>query len=139
MTNELSSLARNAMARATSSGEACRPSGMKPLNTASACSRGTPVAAISMRCWNSLSTGPGWMVFTRMPRGAASLASVRMRPTSACLAVAYAQIPGSEVRPTTLEVMITLAPADRYGSACLHTRNDPRTCTASTWSKTSSG
>jgi hypothetical protein len=88
VTNELWSLARNTMARATSSGLACLASGIAALKIVSARSRPPPVAATSMRCWNSLSTGPGWMVFTRMPRGATSLASVRISPTSACLAVA---------------------------------------------------
>jgi hypothetical protein len=85
---ELSSLARNSMVRATSSGRACLASGIAALKIASARSRSAPVAETSMRCWNSLSTGPGWMVFTRMPRGASSLASVRISPTRACLAVA---------------------------------------------------
>ena len=88
VTNELSSLARNSMARATSARAACRASGMSWSNTAAACPCDAPVAATSMRCWNSLSTGPGWIVLTRMPRGAVSLASVRISPTSACLAVA---------------------------------------------------
>ena len=69
VTNELSSLAKNSMARATSSGVACRASGMSCSKSAAARSRSAPVAATSMRCWNSLSTGPGWMVFTRMPHG----------------------------------------------------------------------
>jgi hypothetical protein len=89
VTNELSSLARNSMARATSAGAACRASGMSCSNAAAAWSKlAAPVAATSMRCWNSLSTGPGWIVLTRIPRGAVSLASVRISPTSACLAVA---------------------------------------------------
>jgi hypothetical protein len=88
VTNELWSLARKSMARATSSGVACLASGMNCSKIAAARSRSAPVAATSMRCWNSLSTGPGWMVFTRIPRGATSLARVRMSPTSACLAVA---------------------------------------------------
>src|SRR5487761_1182261 len=46
---------------------------------------------------------------------------------------------GAAVRPTTLEVMITLAPADKCGTACLHSRNAPRTCTARVWSNASSG
>jgi branched-chain amino acid transport system permease protein len=66
------------MTRPISSGTACLPRGMSWSKIEAARSRSAPVAATSMRCWNSLSTGPGWIVFTRMPRGAVSLASVRM-------------------------------------------------------------
>jgi hypothetical protein len=38
--------------------------------------------------WMSLSTGPGWRVLALMPREATSFATVRMRPTRTCMAVA---------------------------------------------------
>ena len=38
------------------------------------------------RGWKLLSTGPGWMVLTRIRRGASSLARQRINPTCACLA-----------------------------------------------------
>jgi hypothetical protein len=84
---ELSSLARKTMARAISSGAACLPSGIMPSKMAAAVSLSAPVADSSTMCWNSLSTGPGWIVLTRMPRGASSAAIVRISPTCACLAV----------------------------------------------------
>jgi len=38
------------------------------------------------RGWKLLSTGPGWMVLTRIRRGASSLARQRINPTCACFA-----------------------------------------------------
>jgi len=47
-----------------------------------------PVAVTSIWCWKVLSTGPGCIVLTRIPREAISLAAVGINPTSACLEVA---------------------------------------------------
>ena len=71
-------LGRRVAARAGSSTRRSPPRGASP----------SPVATVSMRCWKTLSTGPGWMLLTRIPRLATSLAAVRMSPTSACLDVA---------------------------------------------------
>ena len=86
--NRLSSDARNSTAAAISSGVAWRPSGIIDSKISAARASSCPVATVSMRCWNALSTGPGWMELTRIPRSATSLAAVRMRPTSACFDVA---------------------------------------------------
>ena len=86
--NRLSSEARNNTAAAISSGVAWRPSGIIDSKISAARASPSPVATVSIRCWKALSTGPGWIELTRMPRSATSLAAVRMSPTSACLDVA---------------------------------------------------
>ena len=86
--NDDSSLARNSTALAISSGPRVPVQRDHPVEDRVASSSLAPVAPTSIVCWKRLSTGPGWMLFTRMPFGAPSCAAVRMRPTSACLAVA---------------------------------------------------
>ena len=86
--NRLSSLARKSTAAAISSAVAWRPSGIIDSKISAARASPSPVATVSIRCWKALSTGPGWMELTRIPRSATSFAAVRITPTSACLDVA---------------------------------------------------
>src|SRR5215470_12117657 len=48
-------------------------------------------------------------------------------------------MPASEVSPTTLELMITLAPSRNRGRPCLSRWNAPSTWTSTTWRNTSVG
>ena len=88
VTNALSSVARNSTARAISSARVAAERDHL-LEDRRRPRRGLPRRGrLDPRCWNALSTGPGWIVLTRMPRSATSFAAVRISPTSACLDVA---------------------------------------------------
>src|SRR4029450_6855579 len=135
----LLSEARNSTVSATSSALARRPSGIPESRNLPASVPSAWLSPLSTLRWKSLSIGPGATTFTRMRLDAASLATGRIRPISACLEAAEAAMPGSLLTPTTLDVMIMLAPSRILGSACLQARNEPLRFTATTASKMSSG
>src|SRR6202000_2720609 len=88
---------------------------------------------------NTLSTGPGLTLLTRMRRAATSLATQRISPISACLAASYDQLHGTLWTPTMLAVMMMLPPSFICGIVYLQDRKQPRTWVAMILSNKSSG
>ena len=77
----LQSEARKSTGPVTSSGVARRPSGVRAIRASRTCSRVSRPASVAV-------TRPGATQFTRMPRLPSSLARLRLKPSSADLAVA---------------------------------------------------
>src|SRR6266540_1258746 len=71
----------------------------------------------------SVSTQPGHIALTVIPRGASSSANVRVNPMTPCFVAEYAPRPATPKRPTTEDRLMIRAPSERCGRASRVTRN----------------
>src|SRR6266540_3069636 len=71
----------------------------------------------------SVSTQPGHIALTVIPRGASSSANVRVNPMTPCFVAEYAPRPATPNRPTTEDRLMIRAPSERCGRASRVTRN----------------
>ena len=127
---EAQSLAKKAIAFATSSGRPILPSGcMLPKVCRT---RSGDAALLAVQCSIGVSMAPGHTQFTRMFLEAKSTATERVIPSNACLAATYAAESFTAVK-LWAEPTITMAPppaATMTGIAYLAAWKHPFTCTS---------